>query len=115
MRLSEELDEKQKEYIREGFASEQQMSVFELLFKEDLSKADIKAIEAVAIELNDTIEARLAEMVNWTEKDQTKDAVRTIIRDCLWRGLPEDGYTDSDVTVYANEVYNYHFIRDRAA
>lgn len=31
MRLSEELDEKQKEYIREGFTSEQQMSVFELL------------------------------------------------------------------------------------
>lgn len=115
MRLSEELDEKQKEYIHEGFTSEQQMSVFELLFKEDLSKADIKAIKAVAIELNDTIEERLAEMVNWTEKDQTKDAVRTIIRDCLWRGLPEEGYTDNDVTVYANEVYNYYFIRDRAA
>lgn len=64
MRLSEELGEKQKEYIREGFTSEQQMSVFELLFKEDLSKADIKAIKAVSIELNDTIEERLAKMVN---------------------------------------------------
>lgn len=115
MRLSEELDEKQKEYIREGFTSEQQMSVFELLFKEDLSRADIKAIKAVAIELNDAIEERLAEMVSWTEKDQTKDTVKTIIRDCLWRGLPEDGYSDQDIVVYANEIYNYYYIRDRAA
>lgn len=103
IKLSEELDEKQKEYIREGFTSEQQISVFELLFEEDLSKADIKTIKAVAIELNDAIEERLAEMVSWTEKDQTKDTVRTIIRDCLWKGLPEDDYSDQDIVVYAKQ------------
>lgn len=41
--------------------------------------------------------------------------VKTIIRDCLWKGLPEDGYSDQDIIVYANEIYNYYYIRDRAA
>lgn len=114
MKLSEELDEKQKEYIREGFTSEQQMSVFELLFKENLTKADIKAIKSVAIELNDAIEARLSEMVSWTDKDQTKAIVYTTIRNILWQELP-DSYTEEDVVKYENAIYNYYYTCDRAA
>lgn len=115
MNLSDNLDEKQKEYIREGFTSEQQMSVFELLFKDNLSKSDIKTIKALAIELNDVIEARMAEMVNWTDKDQTKATIKTIIRDSLWQGLPEESYSDNDIAVYSESIYNYYYVRDKAA
>ncbi len=64
MQLSKDLDEKQKEWIREGFDNQQQMTVFEMLFKETLTSSEIKQVKKVAISLVETINERISQMVH---------------------------------------------------
>ncbi len=114
MRLSRELDEKQKEWIREGFKSQEQMTVFEMLFKDELSKPDIVKVKSVAVELVSTIEARLADMVKWTEKPETRDAIRILIRDKVYK-LPADSYPNDELPGRIDEIYDFFFQRALAA
>lgn len=114
MRLSSDLNEAQRSYVAEGFTSPQQQTVFEMLFKESLTPQEIKQVKAVSVELVDTIEARLAEMVHWTDKEETQATVKIIIRDELYR-LPEEDYPDTFIEEARKEIYNYFYTRDRAA
>lgn len=114
LRLSQELDEKQKEWIREGFQNQHQMTVFEMLFKEELTPAEIKQVKAIAIELVATIEKRLAGMVHWTEKSETRDQVKLIVRDEVYK-LPESSYPDEALPGFIDQIYGFYYTRDRAA
>lgn len=114
MRLSQELDEKQREWIKEGFANQQQMTVFELLFKEELTKPEIKQVKSIAVELEDTIQSRLNEMVKWTEKPETRETIRLIIRDKVWT-LPERSYPEEELPRRIEEIFNYYFSLAQAA
>ena len=42
MKLSDELTEEEKRYVREGFDNDEQLSMFDVLMKDDLTKEDIK-------------------------------------------------------------------------
>ncbi|MEG2933223.1 MAG: hypothetical protein RR842_06545, partial [Gordonibacter sp.] len=114
MRLSSDLNEAQRSFVAEGFTSPQQQTVFEMLFKESLTPQEIKQVKAVSVELVDTIEARLVEMVHWTDKEETQATVKIIIRDELYR-LPEEDYPDTFIEKARKEIYNYFYTRDRAA
>lgn len=114
MRLSQELDEKQKEWIREGFDNQQQMTVFEMLFKDELTKSEIKQVKEIATELVKTINDRLAEMVRWTEKPETRETIRLIIRDKVWT-LPERPYPEEDLPRRIDEIFNYYYSMAQAA
>ncbi|MGN0039237.1 MAG: type I restriction endonuclease [Coriobacteriales bacterium] len=113
MRLSRDLDKKQRSYISEGFTNPQQQAVFEMLFQETLTKAEIKKVKELAMELVDIIQARLAEMSNWTEKPETRAAVDILIRDELYQKLPES-YSEEDITLYRAEVFQYFYTRAAA-
>ncbi|MCL2745885.1 MAG: type I restriction endonuclease subunit R [Coriobacteriia bacterium] len=115
MRLSGELDEAQQSYIKEGFTCPQQQAVFDMLFRDDLAKEEINQVKALSIELTDTIEARLNQMVQWTAKQQTQAEVRRIIRDMLYSKLAEDYYTDEAIAQNGKEIFNYFYVRDKAA
>lgn len=114
IKLSQELDEKQKEWIREGFQNQRQMTVFEMLFKEELTPAEIKQVKAIAIELVATIEERLAGMVHWTEKPETRDQVKLIVRDEVYK-LPESSYPDEVLPTFISQIYDFYYTRDCAA
>lgn len=114
IKLSQELDEKQREWIREGFANQQQMTVFEMLFKEELTKPEIKQVKSIAVELEDTIQSRLNEMVKWTEKPETRETIRLIIRDKVWT-LPERSYPEEELPQRIDEIFNYYFSLAQAA
>lgn len=114
MQLSQELDEKQKDWIREGFENQRQMTVFEMLFKDELTKSEIVKVKAVAVDLVATIEGRLAEMVKWTEKPETRDAIRITIRDQVYK-LPENSYPDDELPLRINEIYDYYYSLSLAA
>lgn len=114
MRLSEELDAKQKEWIREGFDNPQQMTVFEMLFKDELTKNEIKQVKEIAADLVTTINDRLAEMVSWTEKPETRETIRLIIRDKVWT-LSERPYPEEDLPHRIDEIFNYYYSITRAA
>lgn len=114
MRLSQDLDEKQREWVREGFQNQQQMTVFEMLFKDTLSPSEIRKVKSVCIEMVSAIEERLSQMVHWTEKEETRSQVWTIVRNEAYK-LPESSYPDDVLDRCIKQIYGYFYSRDLAA
>jgi type I restriction enzyme R subunit len=106
MKLSNELTEEEKRYIREGFENDEQLSMYDVLMKDDLTKDDIKKLKSVAKELLEKIKAQLATMDHPFDKQETKAAIIITIRDILWKELPES-YSDESINYYRDAVYNY--------
>ncbi len=110
MELVKNMDNEQQRYVREGFSSDEELSVYDLLFEENLSKNDIKEIKKVAVDLLAKVKAKIAELDHWTDKEETKAVVGNTIRNVLWMELPEV-YTDENISTYSNKVFNYVYSR----
>ena len=106
MKLSNNLSEEERRYVREGFQNDEQLSMYDILMKDDLSKEDIKKIKKVAVELLDKIKELLATMDHPFDKRETKAAIIITIRDILWQELPES-YSEESIIHYRDAVYNY--------
>ena len=106
IKLSNELTVEEKRYVREGFENDEQLSMFDVLMKDNLSKDDIKKLKSVAKELLEKIKALLATMDHPFDKQETKAAIIITIRDILWQELPES-YSEESITQYRDAVYNY--------
>ena len=114
MDLAGSLDQEEKRYVREGFESDEELSVYDLLFKEDLSKAEINKIKEVAAGLLRKVKEKIAELDHWTDKQETKAAVDNLIRDTLWAELPES-YTELQISEYRQRIYEYVYTRYKEA
>lgn len=108
--LSKSLDHEEKRFVREGFADDEQLTIYDLLFKENISKNDIAKLKLLSIELLNAIKSRISEMHNWTEKPDTQATVGKIIHDTLYEQLPEP-YSFEDVDTYSQKLYNYVYER----
>ena len=106
MHLTEELSEEEKRYIREGFDNDEQLSMYDVLMKDDLSKEDMKKLKKVAKDLLSKIKEILKTMDHPFDKQETKAAIVVTIRDMLWQELPES-YPDESITYYRDAVYNF--------
>ena len=106
MNLSSELTKEEQRYLREGFENDEQLSMFDVLMKDDLTKEDIKKLKKVAVELLDKIKKLLATMDHPFDKQETKAALNVTIRDLLWEELPQS-YSDDSINYYRDAVYNY--------
>ena len=82
----------------------------DLLFKNDLSKSDIKKIKEVATTLLQRIKTKIAELDHWTDKQETKAEVDNLIRDTLWSELPES-YDEISISEYRQRIYEYVYAR----
>lgn len=114
MALAQSLDEEEKRYVREGFASDEELSLFDMLFSENLSKDDIKKIKDVSVDLLAKIKEKISELDHWTDKEQTRDAVNNLIRDILWLQLPEC-YSEDSINIYRQNIYEYVYTRYKYA
>lgn len=112
MDLANSMDEEEQRYVREGFTSDEELSLYDMLFNENLSKEDIKKIKSVAVELLAKIKSKIAELDHWTEKQETKAQVDTLIGDILWAELP-DSYPDQVIFTYRQRIYEYVYMRYR--
>ena len=110
MDLASQMDEEQRRYSREGFNSDEELALYDLLFSENLSKEDIKAIKKVSIDLLAKIKAKIAELDHWTDKQETKAAVDNLIRDTLWESLPAC-YNEVSISEYRQKIYEYVYLR----
>jgi len=110
MDLANSMDTEQKRYVREGFSSDEELSMYDLLFTENLSKNDIQAIKKVAVDLLGKIKTKIAELDHWTDKQETKATIDNLIRDTLWAELPEC-YDEISISGYRQKVYEYVFTR----
>ena len=114
MDLANSLDQEEQRYVREGFESDEELSLYDMLFRDDLSKTDIKKIKEVAARLLKKIKAKIAELDHWTDKQETKAAVDNLIRDTLWAELPEC-YDEISISEYRQRIYEYVYTRYRMA
>lgn len=106
MQLSQQLTEEEKRYIREGFENDEQLSMYDVLMKEDLSKEDIKKLKKVAVDLLAKIKDMMESMSNPFDNPTAKATIIITIRDTLWSDLPES-YSDESINYYKDAVYNY--------
>ena len=106
MDLTKKFSEEERRYVREGFENDEQLTMYDLLMKDDLTKAEIKKIKEVAVELLEKIKAQLATMDHPFEKRETKAAIIITIRDTLWEMLPES-YSDESIDSYKDAVFEY--------
>ena len=114
MDLANSMNQEEQRYVREGFASDEELSLYDMLFREDLSKNDIKKLKEVAASLLRKIKTKISELDHWTDKQETKAAVDNLIRDTLWAQLPEC-YDEVSISVYRQQIYEYVYTRYKEA
>lgn len=114
MDLANQMSQEEQRYVREGFASDEELSLYDMLFRDDLSKTDIKKLKEVATSLLQKIKMKIAEFDHWTDKRETKAAIDNLIRDTLWAELPEC-YDEVSVSMYRQQIYEYVYTRYKAA
>ncbi len=97
--IIKDMDQEEQRYVREGFSSDEELSLYDMLFSENLSKQDIQKIKKVAVDLLEKVKAKITELDHWTDKQETKATIDNLIRDTLWAELPES-YDEVSISVY---------------
>ncbi|MEA4950042.1 MAG: type I restriction endonuclease subunit R, partial [Petrimonas sp.] len=108
MNLVNDMDEEERRYVREGFNSDEELAIYDLLFKESLSKEEVKQVKVLAQTLLTKIKARIHELDRWTDKDETKAMISIMIRDLLYTELPSS-YDDAALAEYRQRIFEYVF------
>ena len=106
MDLALSLDAEQRRAVEEGL-SEEQLALFDLVQRGDLSKTDRERIKQASRELLEGILKVIAPLDRWTEKEQTQAEVQTFILDRIYQELPEPPYTPVEKAEVAELVYRY--------
>lgn len=110
MQLVKELTEEESRYIREGFASDDELAIFDLLKRDNPNKADINKLKGTATEMFSKITEAISKMDHWADKDETTAEIQNLIRDILWRELPES-YDDRLIEICRGDVFEYVYTR----
>ena len=106
MKLVNDMDAEQQRYVREGFDSDEELTMFDLLVKDSLSKEEIKKVKKLAQTMLAKIKARIHELDHWRDKEEPQSIISVLIRDILWAELPES-YDDAAIADYRNQIYEY--------
>ena len=110
MRLTTEMQEEELEFVAEGFENQEQKTIYDMLRKPDLSKADIRKIKAVSVDLLKLIQARMEEVQGVFAKQSTSDGFRQSIYDFLWddkTGLPANAYSSDDINLMSESIFSF--------
>ena len=104
--LVNSLDAEQKRTAEEGL-NEDELALFDLLSKENISKADREKLKQASKSLLASLKELLKPMRNWTKTMQTQAEVRVFILDNLWQSLPRPPFSEQDTEALADRVYDY--------
>jgi type I restriction enzyme R subunit len=102
--LVRSLDEEQERAARENL-SEQELAMFDLLKRDDLSKADRDRVKQASREMFAAIKGRLNELDRFWEKEQTKGEVEAYILDEVFLKLPSPPFTPTEKLLAASNLY----------
>ena len=107
IKLVNELDEEQKRYVKEGFESDEELSIYDLLISgQTLSKEEVKKVKKLAQDMLTKIKSRIHELDHWRDKEETQSIISVLIRDLLWADLPES-YADATIANYRQQIFEY--------
>ena len=104
--LATSLDAEQRRAAEEGL-NEDELALFDLLFKENISKADRERLKQSSQSLLSSLQELLRPMPDWTQKTTTQAEVKVFILDTLYRSLPRPPFTDAETEAIATQVYDY--------
>ena len=110
MNLAQSMSAEEQRYVREGFTSDEELSIYDLLFSENLSKADIAKIKKMSVDLLHKVKDKIAEMDHWTDKQETRAAVDILIRNILYEEIPESMFDqlDSYRSIIYEHIYTHY-------
>ena len=104
--LAATLDAEQRRAADEGL-SEDELALFDLLFKDNISKKDRERLKQASQGLLSSLRGLLAPMPGWLQNATTQAEVRVFILDRLYESLPRPPFTDAETEDVASRVYDY--------
>jgi type I restriction enzyme R subunit len=104
--LANSLDAEQRRAAEEGL-NDDELALFDLLFKATLTKADREKLKRASKSLLASLRELLKPMCNWTQNETTQAEVKVFILDNLWQSLPRPPFTDEEAEVVAGRVYDF--------
>ena len=113
LELNAQLDDEQKAAVAQGLKDDEQY-LFELLQRDDLSKADRERLKQGSRQLLDALKQMIQPMHDWWEKEQTRAEVEVEILDRVFDVIPMPPYTEEEAQGFATEIYNYIWQRSAA-
>ncbi len=104
--LAKSLDTEQRRAAEEGL-SDDELALFDLLFRENISQADREKLKQASKSLLASLQELLKTMRDFTQNTATQAEVKVFILDNLWQSLPHPPFTDEDTELLAGRVYDY--------
>ena len=107
IRLFKDLSEEEKRAGKEEL-TEDELTVFDMLNKDKkISDKEKAAVKSAASHLLARLKENEFRIDQWSQKMQTKAAVRKAINDYLYEKLPYPTYEDGDIAVKTELLYDY--------
>ena len=104
--LAASLDMEQRRAAEEGLTDDE-LALFDLLFKENISKKDREHLKQASQGLLSSLRGLLAPMPGWLQNATTQAEVRVFILDQLYESLPRPPFTEVETEDVASRVYDY--------
>lgn len=104
--LAGQLDAEQRRSAEEGL-SEDELALFDLLFKENISKVDRERLKQASKALLSSLVDLLRPISDWTQKAETQAKVKVFILDNLYSAIPRPPFTEDETEQIAARVYDY--------
>ena len=106
MDLASRLDAEERRAAEEGLSNDE-LALFDLLFKDRISKADRERLKQASRTLLASLKELLRPMPGWTQNTTTQAEVKVFILDSLWRSLPRPPFTNEETESVADRMYEY--------
>ena len=104
--LAASLSAEQRRAAEEGL-SEEELALFDLVTRPDLTKADRERVKRESRNLLMKLRDVIDRVDRWTEKQQTQGAVKSLILDHVFSTLPDPPFTDLDKEAVAERLYQH--------
>lgn len=106
MKLVNDLDQEERRYVREGFSSDEELAIYDLITKDTLTQEETNKVKALAKTMLAKVKSRIQQLHQWTDKEETRAIIDTMIRDILYMELPAS-YSDEAIVEYREQIYDY--------
>ncbi|MDD2708551.1 MAG: type I restriction endonuclease subunit R [Verrucomicrobiae bacterium] len=107
-KLVAEMDEELQRHVRGGL-SEGELTFFDMLLKENISKADREKLKQASKGLLASLKAHLATMPTWFMNATTQADVQMFILDNLFASLPRPPFTEEEAEALSTKLYDFVF------
>jgi type I restriction enzyme R subunit len=106
LELAKSLDDEQRRAVEEGL-SEDELALFDLLKKDDLSATDRERLKVASKDLLGELQRLIAPLDKWTQKEQTQAEVEVFILDHVFQALPTPPFSPEEKEVAARRAYRH--------